>query len=76
MTRFSAERLVRFIDLDRHEQFLRTCKNGQTLLRRLNQVLLQVKLSPVPVEAVEVVAAGRLLVYRRLLDLLSVDHYS
>ena len=75
MAKIPTDRLAWFIDLYRREQFLRSYENDRTLLTRLNQVLLRVKLSPIPLEAEEVVAVGRSLVTQRLRDLLPVEHF-
>ena len=75
MARVPTERLAWFIDLYRREQFLRGYENDQSLLLRLNQVLMRVKLSPIPSDAIEVIAAGRDLVQQRLRDLLPVEHF-
>ena len=76
MARFPTERLSWFIDLYRREQFLRCYTDDRSLLRRLNQVLLRVKLSPIPDEAEVVIRRGRLLVERRLCDLLPNERFS
>ncbi len=75
MAKFPAERLAWFIDLFRREQFLRCYADDQSLLRRLNQVLMRVKLSPIPAGAVEVVSVGRSLVRQRLRDLLPAERF-
>jgi hypothetical protein len=75
MARIPATRLAWFIDLFRREQFLRSYTDDASLLTRLNQVLVRVKLSPVPFEAVSVVGEGRSLVRHRLLDLLPPEHF-
>jgi hypothetical protein len=75
MAKFPAERLAWFIDLYRREQFLRAYENDRELLRRLNQVLSRVKLSPIPDEAVETIKFGRTLVRQRLTDLLPAEHF-
>ena len=75
MAKTPTDRLAWFIDLYRREQFLRSYENDRTLLTRLNQALLRVKLSPIPLEAEEVVAVGRSLVTQRLRDLLPVEHF-
>ena len=76
MAKTPTDRLSWFIDLYRREQFLRSYENDRTLLARLNQVLLRVKLSPIPLEAETVVAIGRSLVTQRLRDLLPAEHFS
>jgi hypothetical protein len=75
MTKIPAQRLAWFIELFRREQFLRSYENDASLLYRLNQVLVRVKLSAIPSETVEVVAAGRTLVRQRLLDLLPPERF-
>ena len=75
MAKIPTDRLAWFIDHYRREQFLRSYENDRTLLTRLNQALLRVKLSPIPLEAEEVVAVGRSLVTQRLRDLLPVEHF-
>ena len=75
MARTPTDRLAWFIEIYRREQFLRSYENDQSLLLRLNQVLVRVKLSPVPSEASEVIAVGRDLVQQRLGDLLPVEHF-
>lgn len=75
MARIPTERLAWFIDLYRREQFLRAYANDQSLLNRLNQVLLRVKLSPIPEVAEEVVTIGRMLVRQRLRDLLPEEYF-
>lgn len=75
MAKFPATRLAWFIDLFRREQFLRSYANDEALVTRLNQVLVRVKLSPVPADVVSVVTEGRSLVHRRLLDLLPPEHF-
>lgn len=76
MVKVPTTRLAWFIDLFRREQFLRAYENDQSLVTRLNQVLVRVKLSPVPTHVVSVVADGRLLIRSRLLDLLPSDRFS
>lgn len=76
MARSPTERLAWFIDLYRREQFLRGYARDQTLLRRLNQVMLRVKLVPIPDDAEEVIAIGRILVRQRLRDLLPEQYFS
>ena len=76
MARLPTERLAWFIDLYRREQFLRGYANDRSLLHRLNQVLLRVKLSPIPEETERVISVGRRLVRHRLRDLLPADHFS
>lgn len=75
MAKVPATRLAWFIDLFRREQFLRSYVDDAELVSRLNQVLLRVKLSPIPIEAIPVVAEGRELVTRRLLDLLPSEKF-
>ena len=75
MAKTPTDRLAWFIDLYRREQFLRSYENDRNLLARLNQVLLRVKLSPIPLDAEKVVAAGRSLVTLRLRDLLPAEHF-
>ena len=76
MAKSPVEHLAWFIGLYRREQFLRCYENDASLVRRLNQVLIRVKLTPVPAEAIKVVTDGRSLVLRRLLDLLPAEHFS
>lgn len=76
MARTPTERLAWLIEHYRREQFLRSYENDRSLLYRLNQVLLRVKLSPIPDNSVEVVAVGRSIVRSRLRDLLPPEHFS
>ena len=76
MAKSPTEHLAWFINIFRREQFLRSYENDALLLHRLNQVLVRVKLTPVPAEAVNVVAGGRLLVRQRLLDLLPAEKFT
>lgn len=76
MAKVPTERLAWFIDLYRREQFLRSYANDEALVYRLNQVSTRVRLAPLPIEAARVVGEGRILVRRRLRDLLPVEHYS
>lgn len=75
MARIPTERLAWLIDVYRREQFLRSYTSDRSLLYRLNQVLLRVKLSPIPESTEEVVSLGRGLVQNRLRDLLPEDHF-
>lgn len=75
MARIPTERLAWFIEIYRREQFLRGYESDKTLLLRLNQVLMRVKLSPIPSDASEVIAVGRELVQRKLRDLLPAEHF-
>lgn len=75
MARQPTERLAWFIDLFRREQFLRCYSDDERLLTRLNQVLTRVKLSPLPPEAISVLAASREIVRLRVNDLLPVEHF-
>ena len=70
------DRLARLIDFFRREQFMRGYTNDRTLLHLLNQDMLRVKLTPIPLEADEVVRDGRELVRERLRDLLPADQYT
>lgn len=75
MAKIPTARLAWFIDIYRREQFLRSYDDDRSLTRRLNQVLSRVKLNPIPDAAIEVISAGRLLVKRRITDLLPMDRY-
>ena len=75
MARQPTERLAWFIDLFRREQFLRCYSDDGRLLTRLNQVLSRVKLSPIPPEAVSILAASREIVRARVDDLLPAEHF-
>lgn len=75
MARSPTRNLAWFIDLYRREQFLRCYLNDRSLLSRLNQVLVRVKLCPVPAETVLVIAEGRSFVRDRLPDLLPSQHF-
>lgn len=76
MAKQPAGQLAWFIELFCREQFLRSYANDQSLVTRLNQVLVRVKLSPVPTNVDSVVAQGRMLVRTRLLDLLPAEQFS
>ncbi|HEY0985006.1 MULTISPECIES: hypothetical protein [unclassified Schlesneria] len=76
MARTPTERLAWFIEVYRREQFLRGYESDLTLLLLLNQVLMRVKLSPIPTDASEVITAGRDLVRLRLRDLLPADRFT
>lgn len=75
MAKTPALHLAWFIDLFRREQFLRSYENDAALLHRLNQVLVRVKLTPIPNHAVEVVSVGRSMVQQRIFDLLPVEKF-
>lgn len=70
------DRLARLINFFRSEQFMRGYTDDRTLLLLLNQVMMRVKLTPIPMEAVEVVKDGRVLVRERIRDLLPIDQYN
>jgi hypothetical protein len=69
------ERLAWFIDLYRQEQILRDYADDERLLRRLNQVLRRVKLSPLPEMAASWLADARRIVRIRVGDVLPADQY-
>lgn len=69
------EKLAWFIDLYREEQILRDYADDVRLLRRLNQVLRRVTLSPLPEAAVEWMADARHIVRSRVGDVLPAEHY-
>lgn len=69
------EKLAWFINLYREEQILRDYADDDRLLRRLNQVLRRVKLSPLPEAAVEWLADARQIVRTRVGDVLPAEHY-
>jgi hypothetical protein len=75
MARQPTDRLALFIEIYRQKQFLRDYFDDVSLLTRLNQVLLRVKLSPLPVEAVEVLGEAREIVRQRTDDLLPVEYF-
>jgi hypothetical protein len=70
-----AERLAEFIALYRRERILADYRSDEDLLRRLNQVLRRVKLSPLPTEATAWLAEARLRVTARLPELLPGERY-
>ena len=63
--------IPRFID----ERFLPDYLADDRLLRRLNQVMLRVKLPPLPAEAESVLRLARPLIRDRLSDLLPEEHF-
>jgi hypothetical protein len=69
------EQLAWFIDLYREEQILRDYADDNRLLRRLNQVLRRVKLSPLPETAADWLADARDIVRSRVSDVLPADQY-
>jgi hypothetical protein len=69
------ERLAYFIDLYREEQILRDYADDNRLLRRLNQVLRRVTLSPLPETAADWLAEARQIVRARVADVLPAEHY-
>jgi hypothetical protein len=70
-----AERLAEFIALYLQERILADYGTDEDLLRRLNQVLRRVKLSPLPHEATLWIAEARLRVTARLPELLPGERY-
>lgn len=75
MAKQSTDRLALFIDHFRREQVLRCYSDDNRLLNRLNQVLVRVKLSPLPHDAAFVLAESRNLVRARVSDLLPQEHF-
>ena len=69
------DKLAWFIDLYREEQILRDYVDDQRLLRRLNQVLRRVKLSPLPETAADWLADARQIVRLRVGEVLPADQY-
>lgn len=76
MAKEPTERLAWFIDLFRQKQFLRDYSDDDRLLLRLNQVLQRVKLSPLPTEAIALLARAREIVRHRVDDLLPAEHFA
>jgi hypothetical protein len=70
-----AERLSEFVALYLQERILADYRTDEDLLRRLNQVLRRVKLSPLPPEATHWIAEARLRVTARLPELLPGERY-
>jgi hypothetical protein len=70
-----AAQLAEFVALYRDERILWDYRTDEDLLRRLNQVLRRVKLSPLPPEATGWLAEARVRVAERLSDLLPADQY-
>lgn len=75
MARQPTDRLALFIEIYRQKQFLRDYFDDVSLLTRLNQVLLRVKLSTLPVEAAALLGEAREIVRQRADDLLPVEHF-
>ncbi len=75
MAKKSTERLAPLIPRFIEERFLPDYLNDARLLRRLNQVLLRVKLPPLPVEAISVLCLARPLIRERLSELLPEEHF-
>lgn len=75
MARQPTERLAWFVELFRQHQFLRDYSDDNLLLVRLNQVLERVKLSPLPADAVTLLAESRNIVRQRFDDLLPAEHF-
>lgn len=76
MAKQPTDRLAWFVELFRQKQILRDYSDDQRLLTRLNQVLDRVKLSPLPAEAVDLLAISRDIVRQRVDDLLPLEHFS
>lgn len=75
MARQPTDRLALFIEIYRQKQFLRDYFDDASLLTRLNQVLLRVKLSTLPVEAAALLGEAREIVRQRADELLPVEHF-
>jgi hypothetical protein len=70
-----AEMLAEFVRLYVRERILWDYRTDADLLRRLNQVLQRVKLSPLPAEAAGWLSEARVRVTVRLPELLPGEHY-
>ncbi len=70
-----ADRLDWFIGLYQREQILKDYREMPRFLRRLNQVLGRVKLSPLPEQAATWLLEIRAIVFERRYDLLPQGHY-
>lgn len=75
MTGVRPEGLAWFIDHYRQEEILRDYADDRRLLRRLNQVLRRVKLSPLPDAASGWLADARRIVRDRVSEVLPADQY-
>jgi hypothetical protein len=69
------DRLIEFVPLFLRERFLADYPETPGLMRRLNQVLKRVKLTPLPEESVAALEFGRELVVRRFHDLLPPEQF-
>lgn len=70
-----AERLAWFVELFLRERILDDYTDDARLLRRLNQVLARVKLTPLPSEAARWLAEARMVVANRRRELLPPEHF-
>ncbi|MDZ4689269.1 MAG: hypothetical protein SH850_29690 [Planctomycetaceae bacterium] len=70
-----AEHLAEFVTLYLRERILWDYRTDEDLLRRLNQVLRRVKLSPLPAEAAGWLSEARVRVTERLPELLPSENY-
>jgi hypothetical protein len=75
MAKQPTDRLAWFIDLFRREQVLRDYSDDAQLLTRLNQVLVRVKLSPLPTIALGPLGRARTIVRQRIRELLPVEYF-
>jgi len=71
----AAHRLTEFVTLFLRERILWDYQTDEDLLRRLNQVLRRVTLSPLPAEAAGWLSVARVRVVERLPELLPREHY-
>ena len=75
MAKQPTDRLAWFVDLFRREQVLRDYSDDSRLLTRLNQVLVRVKLSALPQDALAPLRESREIVRRRIRELLPIEHF-
>lgn len=72
----TSDRLAHLIERFRQEQFLRDYRDPERLLKRLNQVMLRVRLDPLPAEMSEALAKSWHIVHGRVEELLPRDRFS
>ena len=72
----TSDRLAYLIGRFREEQFLRDYGEPERLLIRLNQVMLRVRLDPLPAEMADALERSWSIVHGRVEDLLPRDRFS